>query len=237
MPTIAMDRVSEHHFISSWLEAGNDKGKLLVVDLGMNEGAFSREILRRYGKARVVAVEANPRLASAAPQPRGLHCYNHAIAPENGPVTFGIDPDNSTASSLNATGGNSEKVTVEGIRFADFIQQAGIENDIVDLLKIDIEGAEIELFEQTPAHFFVNIRQICIEFHAFLHPQHLPRIAKIIARMEALDFHCVDFTTNFQDVLMVNKRLALSRLGPVEIMKMSLAKYVRGAKRKLAKLV
>jgi FkbM family methyltransferase len=237
MSAITMDRVSEHHFIGSWLEAGNDKGKLLVVDLGMNEGNFSREMLARYGKARVVAAEANPNLATIIPPPRGLHCHNFAIAPENGPVSFGIDPDNSTASSLNATGSNLKHVAVEGITFADFIRKTGIENDIVDLLKIDIEGAEIELFEQTPAHFLVNVRQICVEFHAFLHPEHLPRIAKIIAKMEALDFHCIDFTTNFQDVLMVNKRLALSRIGPVEIMKISLAKYVRGAKRKLAKLV
>jgi FkbM family methyltransferase len=227
MVSIAIDRVSEHHFISSWLRAGNDAGKLLVVDLGMNAGEFSREMLRRYSKSRVVAVEANPRLASAAESRSNLDCYNYAIAPANGPVTFGIDPDDSTASSLHAMGGNSEKVVVEGIRFFDFMQRARIEDEVIDL----------ELFEQAPARCFANVRQICVEFHAFIDPKHLPRIAKIIARMESLGFHCIDFTTNYQDVLMVNKRLGLSRLGPIEMMKMSLTKYVRGAKRKFAKLV
>jgi FkbM family methyltransferase len=237
MLTIALDRFNEHHFISSWLSASNDKGKLLIVDLGMNVGEFSREMLRRYSKSCVVAVEANPYLASAIERRSDLHCYNYAIAPENGPVTFGIDPANSIANRINATGSNKENVIVEGIRFADFMQKARIDSEFIDLLKIDIEGSELELFEQTPAHFFANVRQICVEFHAFSNPEHLPRIAKSIARMESLDFHCIDFTTNFQDVLMVNKRLGLSRLGAVEMMKMFLMKYVRGAKRKFAKLV
>jgi FkbM family methyltransferase len=237
MPTIAIDRVSEHHFISSWLGASNDEGRLLILDLGMNAGDFSREMLRRYSKSRVVAVEANPQLVSTIePQP-GLRCYNYAIGPANGAVTFGIDPDNSTASSLNQTGSNRTNVVVEGIRFADFLEKTRIDDEFIDLLKIDIEGSELELFEETPAHVFSNVRQIAVEFHAFSNPEHLPRIAKIIARMESLDFHCVDFTTNFQDVLMVNKKLGLSRLGPLEMMRISLTKYVRGAKRKLAKLV
>ena len=237
MSRITLDRVNDHHFISSWLEAGNDKGHVLIVDLGMNAGDFTGEMLQRYNKSRIIAVEANPQLASAMPPRTNLHCYNYAIAPENGPVTFGIDLENSTASALNATGDNSQKVVVEGIRFADFIQTARIENELIDLLKIDIEGAELELFEQTPSNFFTNIRQICVEFHVFLDPKQLPRVAKIIARMESFGFHCIDFTTNFQDVLMVNSRIGLSPLNPIEIMKMTLNKYLRGAKRKLAKLV
>jgi FkbM family methyltransferase len=237
MPTITLDRVNEHHFINSWLGASNDKGKLLVVDLGMNAGEFSREILRRYGKSRVVAVEANPYLASAIERQSNLHCYNYAIATANGPVIFGIDTANSLASRISATGSDNESVIVEGIRFADFIRKARINSELIDLLKIDIEGAELELFEQTPAHVFANVRQICVEFHAFSNPEYLPRIARNIARMESLDFYCVDFTTNFQDVLMVNKRLGLSRLGTVEMMKISVMKYVRGAKRRFARLV
>src|SRR5665647_198982 len=186
MPTIALDRISEHHFISSWLDASNDKGKLLIVDLGMNAGEFAREMLQRYHHSRVVAVEANPHLASAIEHRPNLHCYNYAIGPENGPVSFGIDRDNSTASSLNETGGNRTNIVVEGIHFADFVEKTHIDNEVIDLLKIDIEGSELELFEQTPACFFTNVRQIAVEFHAFSNPDHLPRITKIIARMRGL---------------------------------------------------
>ena len=236
MPTIALDRISEHHFISSWLDASNDKGKLLIVDLGMNAGEFAREMLRRYHHSRVVAVEANPRLASAVEQRPTLHCYNYAIGPENGPVSFGIDPDDSTVSSLNETGGSQTNIVVEGIHFADFVEKTHLENEVIDLLKIDIEGSELELFEQTPACFFTNVRQIAVEFHAFSNPDHLPRITKILARMRALDFHCVDFTTNFQDVLMVNKRPGLNQFRRIQMMEITLSKYVRGVKRKLARI-
>jgi len=40
--------------------------------------------------------------------------------------------------------------------------KAGIDNQVIDLLKIDIEGAELELFERTPAHIFANVRQIAV---------------------------------------------------------------------------
>ena len=234
MLPIVIDRVSEHHFISSWLKAGNEHGRLLVVDLGMNAGEFSREIMRRYPNTRVVAVEANPDLALASRYSPNLRCYNYAIASENGPVTFGVDRVNSTASSLDLTSDHSETVTVEGVQFSELLQRAEIDGEVIDMLKIDIEGSELELFERTADRVLSNVRQISVEFHAFINPDHEPRIAKILRRMTSLNFHCIDFTTNFQDVLMINKSLGLSRLNPYVTAKLSLTKYTWGLKRKLA---
>jgi FkbM family methyltransferase len=237
MLPIVIDRVSEHHFISSWLKAGNEHGRPLVVDLGVNAGEFSREIMRRYPNTRVVAVEANPDLAFASRHSANLRCYNYAIASENGPVTFGIDRVNSTASSLDLTSDHSETVTVEGVKFSELLQRAEIDGEVIDMLKIDIEGSELELFERTADRVLSNVRQISVEFHAFINPDHEPRIAKILRRMTSLNFVCIDFTTNFQDVLMVNKSLGLSRLNQYAMAKLSLIKYARGLERKLAKVL
>jgi FkbM family methyltransferase len=231
MLPIVIDRVSEHHFVSSWLKAANQHGKLLVVDLGMNAGEFSREIMRRYPTARVVAVEANPDLALAVRNSENLRCYNYAIASENGPVTFGIDRINSTASSLDLSNDHSETVTVEGIQFSDLLRRAEIDNEVIDILKIDIEGSELELFEQAADRILSSVRQISVEFHAFINPDHKPRISKILRRMTSLHFHCIDFTTNFQDVLMINKSLGLSRLNQYETAKLNVTKYARGLRR------
>ena len=234
MLPIVIDRVSEHHFISSWLAAANEYGRLLVVDLGMNEGEFSREIMRRYPNARVVAVEANPDLALAGRHSANLRCYNCAIASENGPVTFGIDRVNSTASSLDVSSDHSETVTVDGVQFSELLQRAEIDGEVIDILKIDIEGSELELFERTADRVLFNVRQISVEFHAFVNPDHEPRIAKILRRMTSLNFHCIDFTRNCQDVLMINKSLGLSRLNQYNRAKLGLIKYTRGLKRVLA---
>jgi FkbM family methyltransferase len=235
MLPIEIDRISDHHFINSWLKAANTYGRLLVVDLGMNAGDFSREIIRRYPNARVVAVEANPDLALAGRHSANLRCYNCAIAPENGPVTFGVDRINSTASSLDLSGDHSETVTVEGVQFSELLQRAEIDGEVIDILKIDIEGSELELFERTADRVLLNMRQISIEFHAFLNPDHKPRIAKILQRMTSLNFHCIDFTTNFQDVLMINKSLGLSRVDQFNRTKLVLLKYTRGLKRILSR--
>jgi FkbM family methyltransferase len=237
MLPIVIDRVSEHHFISSWLKAGNEHGRLLVVDLGMNAGEFSREIVRRYPNARVVAAEANPDLALASRYSANLRCYHYAIASENGPVTFGVDRVNSTASSLDLTSDHSETITVEGVKFPELLRRAEIDGEVIDMLKIDIEGSELDLFERTEDRVLSNVRQISVEFHAFINPDHEPRIAKILRRMTSLNFHCIDFTTNFQDVLMVNKSLGLSRLNQYDAAKLGLIKYARGVSRKFAKVL
>jgi hypothetical protein len=115
------------------------------------------------------------------------------------------------------------------------LQRAEIDGEVIDILKIDIEGSELELFERTADRVLLNMRQISIEFHAFLNPDHKPRIAKILQRMTSLNFHCIDFTTNFQDVLMINKSLGLSRVDQFNRTKLVLLKYTRGLKRILSR--
>jgi 23S rRNA U2552 (ribose-2'-O)-methylase RlmE/FtsJ len=58
-----IDSIENHCFFPHALSAG-----ALVIDLGANQGHFSRTISRRYG-LRCIGVEANPALAREASGP------------------------------------------------------------------------------------------------------------------------------------------------------------------------
>ena len=220
---VTLDRIEGHTFVRTWLTDGGN-----VVDLGMNQGNFARAIRKQYN-CNVVGVEANPFLARRFNEPGAPQCFNLAISARKGPVRFFIDPGNSEAGSLLAVEESlARPVEVEGIPFTEFYAAGGAKD--VDLLKIDIEGAEIDLFESVEPSIFAHTKQICVEFHAFLHPEHLPAMRRIIPRMQAAGFYCCDFSTKYLDVLFANKKLEhISKMDEAQIIG---HKYFTGAMRR-----
>ena len=66
------------------------------------------------------------------------------------------------------------KVPVIG--FHEFLAQHGLKS--VDLLKLDIEGAELELLSALTSPS--NIAQITVEFHDFMFPETHPQVTRTI---------------------------------------------------------
>ena len=97
MLPIVIDRVSEHHFISSWLKAGNEHGRLLVVDLGMNAGEFSGSYaaLSQHPRGCGRGQPDRPRFAILG-KPALLQLRDCV---RKRPCDIGVDRVNSTASS------------------------------------------------------------------------------------------------------------------------------------------
>ena len=66
---------------------------------------------------------------------------------------------------------------------------------VINLLKIDIEGAERELFRSTNDEFLRSVEQITIEFHDFISGSiNRDEVLKICKRLERLGFYCIPFS-------------------------------------------
>jgi FkbM family methyltransferase len=193
MPTLKIDRVQGHTFLKGHV---NTMGT--VVDLGMNRGEFARIMRDRYG-SRVIGAEANPALAST----NGITCRNVAISKTNGSVKFSIsaNPEASTIVSDN-TPISETVIPVPSLTLTKFFREADITQ--ADLMKIDVEGAELDIIETTPPTIFQRCAQISVEFHRFLHPSDAARIENAIALMTGSGFRCIDFSTDRTDVLFIN---------------------------------
>ena len=222
--------IRDHHFFATPICA-----RSIVVDLGAHLGEFSTEISRRFG-CRCYGAEPHPGLYSRISQSDQVSILNAAIASVDAPVEFNISAF-AEANSLHAlprSGINS--TTVSGITFRNFIAAWGI--DHINLMKVDIEGAEIELFGTMSDDLLHRIDQITVEFHDFVPEFDLSaRVRATLDRLVGLGWLPIVFSRrDHSDVLLINrKNLSLSSS---QLFYFSyLARYVEGMLRIIKRTV
>jgi FkbM family methyltransferase len=142
----------------------------IVLDLGANVGFSTAYFLSCFPKSRVVAVEPDRgnlavcRMNLAAYGDRALVLHGAAWS-ERGRLdlskgSFGDGRDWAIQVAETRDGGAGD---VEAWDVGSLIEMAG--GTVVDLLKIDIERAEIAVFGDTAKSWLPRIRNICIELH------------------------------------------------------------------------
>lgn len=168
----------------------------LVVDLGAHRGDFSREIDTQFG-CRCVMAEANPELVVEARDVGEAHAV--AIAGSTGPRSFHLSKDMEGSSLLDLPGASvygvalEETIRVPAVTLGDFLERHA--EPVVDLLKVDIEGAEVEVFDTTADDVLLAMRQITVEFHddpVFGYDLR-GGVRRVLARLKRLGFLCLNF--------------------------------------------
>jgi len=173
----------------------------VVVDSGAHRGEFSDEIIRRFG-CQCHLVEANAALAETISVAGTASITIAALGARDGRGKLHLS-ENLEASGL-FNGGTNPTVDVELISLSTLMQRIGITE--IDLLKLDIEGAEFELIASTPDAILCRISQITVEFHDFK-PQFSDRglFENARARLESLGFICCNMAFRTHgDVLFLN---------------------------------
>jgi len=136
----------------------------VVVDLGANAGFATLFFKRRYPHARVVAVEADPRAYARLVQNvgtlEGVTTFHCAVAAEDGTMPFYCSPLSSIGSSLDRRSPGDEEVPIEALTLSSLLDRSGVAH--VDLLKIDVEGAEAAVLPTAP---LARITEIVGELH------------------------------------------------------------------------
>lgn len=153
-----------------------------MLDIGANVGIFTQWALDRFGAdTEVIAVEpmkvATEVFKSIHSDKPNVHLYECAITSYDGELELGVDPGNSLVSSVVINQENTIKVPA--MRLSTLMEKVGW--DHADLLKMDIEGAEYEIFEEVT---HLPFRNILLEFHYNTDG----RLKKILDKLEALGF-------------------------------------------------
>ena len=159
-----------------------------------------------YG-CRCFLIEANPSLAAALKVPGASGIFPGALAARDGRAAFHLDANPESGSIIAGAGQLcAETMDVETVSLRPLMKRLQI--DRIDLLKLDIEGAEFDLIDCTPDDVLREIGQITVEFHDFQ-----PRFAgrglfdKARSRLERAGFACcvMSFRTH-GDVLFLNRQ-------------------------------
>lgn len=156
-PWLALDGLWEPH-VTAWLQATLRRGQVFV-DVGANVGYFTLLGARLVGpEGRVVAVEAHARLFEILKRNAVINgVYGHvtlhqrAAWSEDTELEFHIRTNFAGNSSvgtiddvgLERLGDTEEKVQVTAVRMDELLADL----PRVDVMKIDVEGAEVHVFE------------------------------------------------------------------------------------------
>jgi FkbM family methyltransferase len=171
----------------------------LIFDIGFNVGEFTQTCFSKYPNCSVIAVEANPNLANNA-SPHFFTNYNFSllnnlVSDKNGEATdFYISPyatgvstastefmQNSrfTKGSKNVEANSIQwqpAIKIESITVDSMIERYGIP----DLLKIDVEGYELNVLKGLTQ----KVNDICFEWHE----EESNNLYKILEHLQSLGY-------------------------------------------------
>ena len=124
-----------------------DKPKT-VIDVGANVGLFSILAAHYFTNAMIHAYEPNPRVIPYTAknlQPLGVTLFNEGIGSVSGFAT--IQDTGESRSALTLLGASASG-NVPIISLTEAVERMGCE---IDLLKLDCEGAEWDIFQEPPS--------------------------------------------------------------------------------------
>lgn len=149
-----------------------------IVDLGANTGLASLFFLERFPHAEITAVEADPSLFrlleknTSGWEPPRLKRICAAVA--QNPGTQWFSAAGADAGRLNPSGESLGSIPVPGHTLDSFLEHP------VDLLKIDIEGAETDCL--LSAQRLGHAERIFVEYHRLAsEPQRLDKLLEKLA--------------------------------------------------------
>lgn len=159
-----------------------DNQEPIILDCGAHVGLATMYFARRYPHSQIHSFEADPkifRLLQSNIANAGLNnvvAYGRAVWTHDKGVGFRLSGDDSGCVD------QSEAETVPSVRLKNFLENF----NHIDLLKLDVEGAEFAILEDCNTTLN-HINNIIIEVHHLSNIQ--PQLSKIFQFLENSNFH------------------------------------------------
>src|SRR5262245_26933255 len=155
----------------------------VVLDVGAYAGEWSEQVAQRYGST-VFAFEPDPtsfpKLVERLAKYRNAHALNYGLGGDDHVASLALaGPGSSIYGASGAFG--AAKVQIRDV--ASVLDELGI--DRVDLIKVNVEGAEYDLFDRLiETSWLHRTRLVSVQFHEW-HPRAHSRRRRILRSLRA----------------------------------------------------
>lgn len=151
-------------FVEEYYRFNSDTESPVIFDCGANIGTSCIYFKKIFPKAKVTAFEANPEIVKILENNLKNNGFND-ITIINKAVWINYDGleiglENADASSIYK---DKNRRSVDSVRLKDYLEK----EESVDMLKIDIEGAEAEVLSDCRYNLSI-VKNLFIEFHSFI---------------------------------------------------------------------
>ena len=142
------------------------RGVRFIIDAGAHIGLATVQFATWFPDARIVALEPSERNAAVLRRNAALYPNVSVIhgALWNRNTTLEIENPDSNSTGFRVR--EAERGAIVGITIPEVMRSFGFTK--IDLLKMDIEGTEKEIFEASTDEWLPKTRTICIELHDWL---------------------------------------------------------------------
>lgn len=199
-----IERFYGHSVLIDQLDASST-----VLDLGSHSGNFALAVANRF-RCRTFCVEPNPALYQALAANPAVSAFNLAVTSRPGPARFYM-AENSECSSLIPPKISKTVAEIEcrAVTLEALLETIGSKQ--IDVLKVDIEGLELELLAGLGDPVLDHINQLSVEFHESIGIGTPKDVLRIIDYLKRCGFRAIKGSFfDYSDVLFLHpERLRL----------------------------
>ena len=163
-------------FVDEIYKINSSSQQPIIFDCGANVGTSCLYFKQLFPNAKIKAFEADPMIAKILQSNllkngiNDVEIINKAVWIDNDGIEFGSE--GADGGSINAS---NNKIKIESIRLKDFLDK----EEKIDLLKIDIEGAEYQVLKDC-RESLSSVKNLFVEYHSWNNEhQKLSEILKI----------------------------------------------------------
>ena len=193
-----IDRIYGHSVLVDPLNSAST-----ILDLGANYGHFASAMVDRF-QCQAICVEPNPGIYLELASNPKISAINAAVTTQAGPAKFYITQNRECSSLIRPSVSETiDEIECQTVTMDTLLTGIGAKQ--VDVLKIDIEGLELELLTRLDHQTLDRVNQLSVEFHESLGVGSAKQVLAIIERLRDFGFGAVRGSFfDYSDVLFLH---------------------------------